>query len=148
MPSLRVYRRLLAAHAGGSPYIGTATSGSTKGYVEDTLLMSSIDQGDQWREHYLFRPDAVNARDKVRQVARADLDNGWVYPDWPEGQQYTASPHNGSAGEVFELLNPWFHPTQHLHSFINEALKFCRVPSELAIYPLAIEPWAQRDHRL
>lgn len=131
MTTLRTLRRLFAAHAGGSPRIGVATSGSSLGYLEDPLLMSSIDQGDQYKESYLFRPDAVAARDQLRQVARVDLDRGWIYPDWPEGQEYTNSPWDGSAGEVYELLSPWFHPTQEVHSFLNEALKFCQVPGEL-----------------
>lgn len=141
--TLRTLRRLFAAHAGGSPRTGVATSGSTKGYLEDTLLMSSIDQGDQWKESYLFRPDAVAVRDRVRQVARVDLDRGWIYPDWPEGQEYTASPWNGSAGEVYELLSPWFHPTQEIHGFLNEALRFCRVPGEVS---MPIIPGAGRQN--
>jgi hypothetical protein len=132
VPTLRDYRRLFSAHAGGGLFTGTATSGSSRVFLEDTLLKSSINQGDQWNEWYLFRPDAVNAQDRVRQIDQVDLVNGYLYPDWPEGSQYAAAPF-GSVGEVYELHSPWFHPTQQIHRFINEALKLCLIPGEIGV---------------
>lgn len=133
MPDLGSYRRLLASHLGGGLRRGIATSGSTRNYLEDTTLKSSIPQGGQWCEWYLLRPSVANSSsDKVRQVDHVDVSTGFIYPDFPPGDQWAVAPYDGF-GEPYELLSPWFHPLHDLHPYINEALKLCEVPSELVV---------------
>lgn len=124
---------MFAQHAGGGLKAGTASSSSTLSYLVDEHLRSSIDQGDQWNQWYLFRPDAV-ADDQVDQVDHVDLSVGYVWPDFPPGVTWSTEPAGeGHSGEVYELLSPWFHPIEHIHAFINESLKHCLVPAEVAV---------------
>lgn len=138
MPSLRDYRRLLARHLGGGLRVGTPTNNSTLAYLEDVTLRSSIDQGDQYNQFWLYRPQTLAAADRLRQVDHLDLVRGWLFPDFAPGEQYVSAP---SASESYELLSPWFSPLD-LHAFINQALRQCLVAAELGV---AADPAKRRQ---
>lgn len=147
MPSLRDFRRRFARHVGTGLLAGQADGSSTRTYLADPLRRSSLSVGDDLLEWYLHRPEAVTASDRVRLVAQVDLDQGWLFGDFAPGDQWAVAP---APGEVYELLSPEFHPTEQLHDFVNEALRFIQVPAELEVpvvpgprrYPVTdFHPW-------
>jgi hypothetical protein len=129
VPSLRDYRRRFARHVGTGLLAGTADASSTRTYLADPARKSSLTIGDDLVEWYLYRPAATDPLDQVRLVSSVQMDQGWFFADFPPGSQWTAPP----GGEVYELLSPEFHPTEQLRDFINEALRFIRVPAEVEV---------------
>src|SRR3990167_10037089 len=82
--TLTQIRRYVAPRI-GSYAQGTATSGSTTAVLEVTAwpFKSSLVQDDLYADHFIFRPDAVTATDKVRLVSNEGYtpSTGLLTPD-------------------------------------------------------------------
>jgi hypothetical protein len=132
VPSLRDYRRAFARSV-GTFKTGTGTSGSTTNELEDILTISSVGRLADFEHAYLLRPDAAVVADKVRLIAAVDSLRGVFQPDFPPGAGWTNPPYTTGVGEVYEILSNWFHPTEDIPHFLNEALKQCFVWDEVRI---------------
>lgn len=137
--TLTQIRRYVAPRL-GSYAQGTATSGSTTALMEATAwpFKSSLTVDDLYVDHFLFRPAAVAAADKMRLIGNAGYtpSTGQLTPD----QAWTNAPYASGAGETFELhgVVPPISDgsgTNDLHFLINEALKDCLVIVEFTFSP-------------
>lgn len=137
--TLAQIRRYVAPRL-GSYAQGTATSGSTTALLEATgwPFKSSLTVDDLYSDHFIFRPNAVAAADKMRLVSNGGYDpsTGQITPD----QAWTNAPYASGAGETFELhgMVPPISDgsgTNDLHFLINEALHNCFLIVEFTFSP-------------
>lgn len=110
--------------------VGTATSGSTTGQLEDTVkLKSGISQDDLHRDAWLWRPNATNPNDALTVIKDASSQDGLVFPDrtWA----------NSPAGETYAI----FHTVapDSIIDCINRALQRMYFESEVMVTP-SVDP--------
>jgi len=130
---LDIGKRLDGSGAAGF-VVGTATSGSTAGQLEDTTkLKSGISQDDLHRDSWLWRPDAINPADVLTVIKDANSQDGLVFPD----RTWVSPPYSGSAGEnyaIFHTMSP-----ADIIECVNRALQRMYFESEVTVTP-SVDP--------
>lgn len=130
---LDIGKRLDGSGASGF-VVGTATSGSSAGQLEDTTkLKSGISQDDLHRDVWLWRPDAVNPADVLTVIKDASSQDGLVFPD----RTWANPPYANGAGEtyaIFHTLSP-----SDITECVNRALQRMYFESEVTLTP-SIDP--------
>lgn len=98
-------------------------------YLQDAKypVRSSLDQSDLYTGKWLLRPEATDARDRVRVVQERGYDpgTGTLRPDSP----WATVPVTDERYELHGVIEPW----AQMLDFINEALKRCMLVDHLVL---------------
>ena len=136
MTSTLAQIRQAAAPLIGSFQKATATTSTTTTVVFATWpLKTSRDDSDLYTDHFIYRPDAANASDRMRMVAGSSgyiPSTGTITPDLA----YTAAP-TGEAVELHGAIPPLNDDINDWRALINLALRDLWVPVEFTFSPSA-----------
>lgn len=149
--TLTQIRQFVAQELGGQGLGGflssTSTGGSSTTLVDTTWpTKTTLAVDEQWKDAWLFRPNAVAAGDKVRLVDTYTPSTGTFTIDNPYA--------NAPTTEAYEI-HTVIEPLTAMTNLINEGLKRCMLETEIAATPTALDTvhcmttiaaWLEKKH--
>lgn len=148
--TLTALRQFIGQEMGGMGLGGflssTATGGTASTLVDATWpAMTTLSVDEQWKDAWVFRPNAVAASDKVRIVDVYVPATGTFQVD----HAYSNVPVAAEAYEIHTVIEP----LTAMNNLIGEGLKRCMLETEIAATPVALDtahslttvaPWLEK----